>query len=55
MNGECPECEASVPMDDDAQIGEILVCPDCGIELELTAVKPVVLSVAPREDEDWGE
>ena len=60
MNGTCPECEGVVPVESDAQIGEILVCPDCGIELELKSFdrvgsNAVVLDVAPREEEDWGE
>ncbi len=55
MKGQCPECEAEVPVESGTQLGEILVCPDCGVELEVTALDPLVLSLAPREEEDWGE
>ena len=55
MNGRCPECEAEVPVESGVQLGEILVCPDCGEELEVTALDPLALSLAPREEEDWGE
>jgi alpha-aminoadipate carrier protein LysW len=55
MKGLCPECEAEVAILEDAQTGEILICPDCGVELELTAVEPVTLTLAPKEAEDWGE
>jgi alpha-aminoadipate/glutamate carrier protein LysW len=55
MKGVCPECEGEVTIAADAQTGEIVVCPDCGIELELTAVEPVTLTLAPKEAEDWGE
>jgi len=55
MNGECPTCVATVLVEEDAQLGEIVVCPDCGLELEVTALDPLTLSVAPRVEEDWGE
>lgn len=55
MNGTCPECEAVVPLEGGVELGEILVCPDCGVELEVTSLDPVALSLAPREEEDWGE
>jgi alpha-aminoadipate carrier protein LysW len=55
MKGMCPECEGEVTIPEDAQSGEILVCPDCGIELELTSLDPIQLSLAPKEAEDWGE
>ena len=35
--------------------GEIIVCPDCGVELEVISVDPLVLEMAPEEAEDWGE
>jgi alpha-aminoadipate carrier protein LysW len=34
---------------------EIAQCPGCGAELEVTALEPLTLSVAPQEEEDWGE
>ncbi len=50
----CPECEAEIALDNVVQ-GEIVVCPDCGVDLEVTAIDPVVLELAPMEEEDWGE
>jgi alpha-aminoadipate carrier protein LysW len=44
-----------VPVEATVELGEILVCPDCGTELEVTSREPLVLSLAPREEEDWGE
>jgi alpha-aminoadipate carrier protein LysW len=55
MNGTCPECEAVVPVESGTELGEILVCPDCGVELEVTSLQPIVFSLAPHEEEDWGE
>ena len=35
--------------------GEILDCPDCGLELEVVSLDPLVLEAAPEVEEDWGE
>jgi alpha-aminoadipate carrier protein LysW len=52
---KCPECDADVTVGSDAVKGEIVACPDCGAELEVTAVSPVTLALAPEAEEDWGE
>jgi lysine biosynthesis protein LysW len=51
---QCPECLADVTLTDVMQ-NEITQCPGCGVELEIAALSPLTLSVAPREEEDWGE
>ena len=51
----CPECEAEITLDATVMEGEILVCPDCGIDLEVISIEPVTIEVAPMEEEDWGE
>ncbi len=52
---DCPVCDADVELTDDAVKGELLECPDCGTELELTNVDPPQLAEAPETEEDWGE
>ncbi len=54
-NVSCPECEADLTLDAGTEVGEIIVCPDCGVDLEVTALDPVVVELAPMEQEDWGE
>lgn len=54
MTAECPECAAAIAVDA-AVKGEILRCPECGADLEVTAIDPAVLALAPQEEEDWGE
>jgi alpha-aminoadipate carrier protein LysW len=55
MSSLCPECEAQLALANVVQ-GEIVVCPDCGVDLEVTAVAPAIqLALAPQEAEDWGE
>lgn len=52
---ECPECAATVELPADVEVGEILVCPDCGVELEVVGLDPVAVDLAPEVEEDWGE
>lgn len=55
MTADCIECGGAVPLADDTEIGEIVDCPTCGIELEVIDVTPPVLAAAPELEEDWGE
>lgn len=55
LMGECPECAADVTLPEDVMDGEIVQCPECGVELEVTSLKPPTLELAPEEEEDWGE
>lgn len=54
---KCPDCEAGIEVADDSMMGEILSCPDCGLDLEVRAVgsKGVELQRLAIEKEDWGE
>lgn len=52
---ECPECAGDIELGADVVVGEISVCPDCGIELEVMSVNPPKVDLAPKEEEDWGE
>lgn len=52
---ECVVCEGRVNLPGEAMEGEILVCPDCGSELELVSLDPPAVEEAPEVQEDWGE
>lgn len=52
---ECPECAGEVGLPDDVMEGEIVQCPDCGVELEVISADPPIVDLAPEEEEDWGE
>ncbi|MBX3389250.1 MAG: lysine biosynthesis protein LysW [Phycisphaeraceae bacterium] len=51
----CPECEGNVPFVRRPLQGEVVRCPDCNAELEVTGLDPVRLELAPEVQEDWGE
>jgi alpha-aminoadipate carrier protein LysW len=51
----CPECEATIEIEDDVEEGAKLDCPDCGAELEVVNTNPVeldVISSGEEEEED---
>lgn len=52
---ECQECAAELALAADVEVGEIVVCPDCGVELEVMSLDPITLELAPEVEEDWGE
>jgi alpha-aminoadipate/glutamate carrier protein LysW len=51
----CPVCEVPVPVPDKSRLSEIVECDDCRSELEIVALDPVMLALAPEVEEDWGE
>ena len=54
-SANCPECNATVSFSDEPMNGEIIECPECGMELEVIGVDPLTLELAPEVEEDWGE
>lgn len=55
MASECPECGARVVARRRPLNGEVMACPDCGIDLEVVCTDPLRLETAPPVQEDWGE
>lgn len=51
----CPVCDANVTIPADAMENELIVCVDCGTELEIVSLNPLRLELAPEVEEDWGE
>lgn len=52
---KCIECYGEILVGADVLLGEILECPDCGVELEVRQTSPLTLELAPEIEEDWGE
>jgi alpha-aminoadipate carrier protein LysW len=52
---QCPNCDEAVPVAATAFVSELLKCPSCKTELEVVAVEPAELALAPEIEEDWGE
>jgi alpha-aminoadipate carrier protein LysW len=55
MMATCLECAAELDLASDVEEGELVVCPDCGVELEVMSLEPITVDLAPEVEEDWGE
>ncbi len=57
MMAKCPDCDADLKVSEDAEKGELVSCPECGLELEVKQVNgdKLELSELVIEGEDWGE
>ncbi|MFH1845996.1 MAG: hypothetical protein ABH869_00345 [Candidatus Omnitrophota bacterium] len=42
---KCPECKEEIVMDIYAEVGDVLTCEHCEIELEVIKVDPIELKV----------
>ena len=54
---KCPECDADLSIPDDATIGEIVSCGDCGADYEISKKDGPTVEIKEAETvgEDWGE
>ena len=50
--GICPECDADVHVDTDADKGDSVPCDECGTELEIVGLDPVELDIIEEEGDD---
>jgi len=53
--GTCPECEADVHVDTDADKGDMVSCEECGTDLEIVGLDPVELDIVEDDEEDLDE
>ena len=47
----CPECEAVID-EEFEDVGELITCPECGVELEVISLDPLEFDLAPVDDEE---
>jgi alpha-aminoadipate carrier protein LysW len=50
----CPECEAVID-EEFEDVGELISCPECGVELEVISIDPVEFDLAPIDDDEEDE
>lgn len=56
VKAKCSECDKELNISDDSIKGEIVTCPDCGSDFEITSIADKVeLKPAEKVGEDWGE
>ncbi len=56
---KCPDCDSVLDIPCDVSLGEILTCPNCGLELEVKKIAAgggcEELQELTIDGEDWGE
>lgn len=51
--GVCPDCQAEIELDEfDVDKGEVISCPECGVDLQVVNLAPLEFELA-GEEEDW--
>ncbi|MCP8322727.1 MAG: lysine biosynthesis protein LysW [Candidatus Methylarchaceae archaeon HK02M2] len=57
MKTKCSECDGEIELPENLIVGEIVTCPDCGLDYEVSEVTSDGVSLKKAEDigEDWGE
>ena len=53
--GTCPECDADVHVDTDADKGDSVSCEECGTELAIVGLDPVELDIIEDDEDDFGD
>ena len=47
----CPECESDLELDGyELDQGETINCPECAVELRVTNVEPITVTVADSDE-----
>ncbi|MGQ4875662.1 MAG: lysine biosynthesis protein LysW [Promethearchaeia archaeon] len=54
---ECPACYFEFEAEEGLIEGEVISCPDCGVDLEIVKIDGEKITVEEAEvsQEDWGE
>ena len=54
---KCPECDANLNIPEDAAVGEIVSCSDCGADYEISKKDGSTVEIKEAETvgEAWGE
>lgn len=47
----CPECEAVID-EEFEDVGEVITCPECGVDLEVISIDPIEFDLAPIDEEE---
>jgi len=48
----CPECRAAIDIEDEVEEGQMVDCPECGVELQVVNTDPVELEALLNEEEE---
>ena len=47
----CPECDSDLELEGyDVDLGETVHCPECSVELKITAIEPIAVALIEEEE-----
>jgi alpha-aminoadipate carrier protein LysW len=49
MQITCPDCELKIQIPENAKIGQIIDCENCGAEIEIRNLNPIVIELVEDE------
>ncbi|MFN8464290.1 MAG: hypothetical protein U0X20_02005 [Caldilineaceae bacterium] len=55
MSALCVECDAELNIGGRVRIGQRIVCPSCGVQLEVISARPLEVDVAYDDGEEWDD
>ncbi len=55
MSGICVECDAELNLSGRARVGQRVVCPSCGVQLEVISAHPLEVDVAYDDGDEWDD
>jgi alpha-aminoadipate carrier protein LysW len=55
MSALCVECDAELNIGGRARIGQRIVCPSCGAQLEVISARPLEVDIAYDDGEEWDD
>jgi lysine biosynthesis protein LysW len=55
MAALCVECDAELNLTGRVRLGQRIVCPNCGIQLEIISLRPIEVDVAYDDSEEWDD
>ena len=53
MEQKCQDCDATMKILDDVVVGEIISCPDCGNEFEVSKINSNNVTTGPDSNPQW--
>jgi lysine biosynthesis protein LysW len=55
MPALCVECDAELNLSERARIGQRIMCPSCGVQLEVISARPLEVDVAYDDGDEWDD
>jgi len=55
MSALCVECDAELNIGGRVRLGQHIVCPNCGVQLEVISTHPIEVDIAYDESEEWDD